>query len=135
MMIRLSALALLAASLSAEAEEFLSADEFEEIATNITQYFTRGGTFYGAEQFFTGRRSLWQYSDGSCTYGVWYEEGDAICFVYEDVPGGPQCWHFTRRGDSFYARIAGLAAGDPSELRLSKVDTEPLPCPGPDTGA
>ena len=128
------ALALLLASPMAMAEEFVSPSEFEAMSANQTQYFERGGEFYGAEQFFSDRTSLWQYGDGTCTRGTWYAQGDEICFVYEASPG-PQCWHFTKRNGNFYARIAGLSEGDPSELRLSKVDDIPLPCPGPDIGA
>jgi hypothetical protein len=133
MILRLTLMASLAFPLMARAEEFLSASEFEEISTNITQYFSRSGQFYGAEQFFTGRKSVWQYSDGSCTYGEWYESGDAICFIYDATPI-PQCWYITKRDGTYYARIAGLSAGDPSELKLTKLDDEPLPCAGPDTG-
>ena len=115
-------------------KDLVSPDEFEAMSTNRTQYFERNGEFYGAEQFFSDRTSVWQYSDGSCTWGKWYEQGDQICFIYDANPN-PQCWHFSERNGTFYARVAGLAEGDPSELRLSKVDDKPLNCPGPDIGA
>ena len=124
----------LALPVSALADGLVTADEFEAMSQNRTQYFERGGAFYGAEQFFSDRTSLWQYGDGTCTWGKWYAQDDQICFIYEASPT-PQCWHFSERGGTYYARIAGLAEGDPSELRLSKVDDKPLPCPGPDLGA
>lgn len=134
-MIRLLTLAVIVAfPVYGSAEGLVSPNEFEAMSQNRTQYFERGGVFYGAEQFFPDRTSLWQYRDGSCTWGKWYAEGDRICFIYEASPG-PQCWHFSKRDGSFFARIAGLAEGDPSELKLSKSDGEPLPCPAPDTGA
>lgn len=132
----LVALALLAAPpvTATAAETAVDAERFETMSTGRTLRFSRRGAPYGAEQYLPGRRVIWQYADGSCSHGFWYDGGEALCFVYEDTPS-PQCWIFSRRDGDFFARMAGVAAGDPSELRLSATSPAPLDCPGPDLGA
>lgn len=115
------------------AEDLLSAESFEDMSEGLTLRFSQGGTVYGAEQYLEDRKVIWQYSDGSCVNGFWYPQGDTLCFVYDDAPG-PQCWLFSRRGNDFFARVAGASAGDPSELRLASKTPAPLACDGPDIG-
>ncbi len=114
-------------------ESIVSADEFQSMSEGKTLYFEQQGRQYGAEQFFPGRQSTWVYGDGTCTEGRWYAQGEAICFKYTDQLL-PQCWIFAQRDGDFFARQLGLGAGDPSELRLSRRDETPLPCPAPGLG-
>ena len=130
---RLLTAALLVAGAPTFSETIVGADEFQQLSEGKTQYFTRDGVEFGAEQFYKNRTSTWQYEDGTCTVGQWYPVGDAICFVYEEQPV-PQCWHVVRRDGNIYARLRGTAAGDVSELLMSHVDNKPVPCPAPDLG-
>ncbi len=123
----------LAAPAALADEALVDAQRFETMSTGQTLRFSQSGAPYGAEQYLEGRRVIWQYADGSCAHGFWYEAGDALCFVYEDSPS-PQCWVFTERGSDFFARMQGLPSGDPSELRLSARTPAPLACEGPDLG-
>ena len=121
------------ATAPAVAQDLVSPQEFQRMSEGKTMYFSRGGRFYGAEQFYTRRRSLWQFADGECDHGEWYAEGDYICFVYEQNPG-PQCWHFLRRGPNrFAARAEGTS--EEFDILLENVDEKPLDCKGPAIGA
>ncbi|MCP5075618.1 MAG: hypothetical protein GY947_20300 [Rhodobacteraceae bacterium] len=119
-------------ALPAAAEEIISPDEFETLSTGKTLYFTRDGRHFGAEQFYTRRRSLWQYNGGECSDGVWYAKGDLICFEYEGNPA-PQCWHFLKTSQGFVARPENGAPE--ADITMSGIDTEPLDCKGPSVGA
>ena len=116
------------------AQTIVSPSEFEELSAGKTLYFSRGGRFYGAEQFYRSRRSLWMFADGECEHGQWYAaENNYICFIYEENPN-EQCWHFLRRdGGGFAARAEG--ATEEFDIFLDRVDEEPLDCKGPAIGA
>lgn len=131
---RVLLLALLAPCAAAGAQETVSPEAFEALSEGRTLRFEQDGQFYGAEQFFTGRRTLWQYPDGRCVYGRWYESGRLICFVYEDTPD-PQCWKVSRDGEALEVElyIRGMPTG--VAATLAGRDTEPLACPGPRVGS
>lgn len=126
-------LLLLCTALPAQADQLVGPAEFQAISEGKTLHFTRDGLTFGSEQFYKNRTSTWQYPNGECTSGQWYADGDAVCFVYEHEPF-PQCWLMTRRDDTIFARLSHLPDGDPSEIRLSHIDDEPVPCPAPDLG-
>ncbi|MEM8872124.1 MAG: hypothetical protein AAGB10_02200 [Pseudomonadota bacterium] len=107
--------------------------EFEAFSTGKTLEFGRGGAWYGSEQYLADRQVIWQYADGSCTYGAWFERDGALCFVYEDNPT-PQCWIVSERQSTLFVRPEAASPGDPSELRMTGEIEEPLNCPGPDLG-
>ncbi|MEO1549135.1 MAG: hypothetical protein AAFR93_01750 [Pseudomonadota bacterium] len=115
------------------AETVITGDAFEEMSTGKVMRFSQDGAYYGAEQFYEGRRSTWQYADGSCVDGIWYEEPGAICFDYEDASPA-QCWVFAQREGGFFARLRGSAATAPGQLELFSIDETPLTCAGPDLG-
>lgn len=111
---------------------------FEAMAEGRTlRFVTRDGASFGAEQYFPGRRSLWQYPDGSCAEGRWWPEGDTVCFSYG--PGAErQCWSFEAGPNGVAVRLLEGGAGAPvGELviDLARVDRTPLDCPGPDVGS
>ena len=107
----------------------MTPESFGRLAEGRTLYFTRDGRFFGAEQYFPGRRSLWRFDDGTCEEGRWWGEGRLICFAYEEAE--PQCWRFDGNSASFTAESVetGLV------LRFSHADERPLDCPGPDVGS
>lgn len=120
-------------ALPANAETIVSPSEFQNMSEGKTLYFSRNGEYYGAEQYYTRRQSLWQFSNGECEHGRWFAQGDQICFVYEDSLE-PVCWNFLQRDDgSFVARADGSDAA--FDLLLERTDDEPLECKGPAIGA
>ncbi len=123
---------ILALAAPAVAESIVSPQEFEAMSTGKTLYFTRDGRNFGAEQFYTRRRSLWQFNDGECSDGVWFADGDLICFDYLGNPD-TQCWHFLKTNDGFVARAEGAAPD--LDITMSGIDKKPLDCKGPAVGA
>lgn len=117
----------------AAGSDLLTADEFEQLSTGRTLHFSLGGQAYGAEQFLPGRRSIWAFDDGVCQRGVWFPEGERLCFLYEDADQ-VSCWTFRKRGDGLVARSDG-EPGSAIELRLDRVEDEPLACKAPGLGA
>lgn len=122
------ALALGAAQVHADP---VSPGEFEALAEGMTLHFGLDGIPFGAEQFFAGRRSLWQFADGTCQVGRWWDEDGLICFAYPPEPT-ELCWRLTRENGRLFAENAA-----PGGLRLemTRRDEIPLPCPGPDVGS
>ncbi len=114
------------------AEEIVTPQEFKDISEGKTLYFSRDGRLFGIEQFYKRHRSTWQFADGECDDGVWYPQGDYICFQYTKNPDA-QCWTFLKTDKGYVARAQG--AGPEFDLFLRSVDQEPLNCKGPDVGA
>lgn len=110
---------------------------FEAMAEGRTLRFTVDGVPFGAEQYFPGRRSLWQFANGLCAEGDWWPEGDLVCFNYgPDAPR--QCWRFERGPSGVYASPVEGGSGSPASelvLELAGMDDTPLACPGPDVGS
>lgn len=117
--------------MAAAAETPMTATDFEAYATGKTLSYAIGGEVYGAEQYMPGRRVLWAFKGQECTRGVWYEEAEQICFLYEH-DGTPQCWTFFQDADGLRARFNN----DPDGTELSEVaqTSDPLICAGPDVG-
>lgn len=113
------------------AEPPLTADQFEAMTTGRTLTYALGGEVYGIEQYKPGRRVMWAFRDDDCREGVWYPQGEEICFVYEHDPT-PQCWLFHARPGGMTARFMGDPQG--SELSVVAESTDPLLCAGPDVG-
>lgn len=114
-------------------ERILSMTEFQRLSEGKTMYFSQDGFFFGAEQFYTRRRSLWQNSARECLDGEWYPSADYICFNY-GLDSDPSCWHFYEKGGSYYARAEGSTTSD-FDIFMYNLDTKPLDCKGPDVGA
>lgn len=112
----------------------LDPSTFEAMATGHTLRFTRDGQPFGAEQYFSGRRSLWRYVDGTCAEGVWWPEGENVCFSY-GAEAGRECWAFESGPTGVSVRLVEGSGGEPGlTLDLAGTDTTPLDCPGPDVG-
>jgi hypothetical protein len=129
------ALAVLLLTVSAAAAETVMMPEaFETETTGRTLYFSYLGQSFGAEQYFSDRRVLWRYADGSCQRGRWWPEGPRICFTYD---GGPdaQCWAFHPRPSGFAAALLDGGGETGFVLELAGIDTRALDCPGPYVGS
>ncbi|MEO0370501.1 MAG: hypothetical protein AAF231_03505 [Pseudomonadota bacterium] len=109
----------------------MSGAEFEEYTLGKTFYFASEGEPYGAEEYLPNRRVRWTFLDGKCKEGEWYEQGEMICFVYEDQPV-PQCWSFEISAGGLSARFEN----DPAKTELYEVrkSPEPLMCLVPEIG-
>lgn len=113
------------------AQSRMTASEFDDYTLGKTFYFGSQGKAYGAEEYFGDRRVRWTFLDGKCQDGIWYEQGELICFLYENQPD-PQCWSFERSAGGLIARFEN----DPEQTELYEVEksAEPLMCLGPDVG-
>ncbi len=120
-----------AIAMPVQAETLLTSDQFQAFSENSTVYFDRQGEPYGAEQYLPRKRVIWTFLDGQCQTGVWFSEGDGICFLY-DGQTSAQCWHFLETDAGKSARVIG---DDPAnDLVVSGQDQTPLKCPGPAVG-
>lgn len=125
----LTALILPTASFS---ETIVTPSEFEALSNGKTLYFSRNGQHFGAEQFYTRRRTLWQNGLKECLDGEWFAKQDMICFNY-NTENDPQCWHFIKKSDGYVARSEGSTAE--FDIFMYNIDTKPLDCKGPSVGA
>ena len=115
----------------AQAQQSLSAAEFEAYTTGKTLFYGRDGAAYGAEEYLDNRRVRWSFLDGKCKDGRWYEEQGQICFVYEDNPD-PQCWTFEQGTTGLIARFQGLSSG--TDVYEAQDSDEEMLCLGPEVG-
>lgn len=113
----------------------IGAFEFDARTTGKTIYYGLGGSEYGAEQYLEGRRVLWSFLDGECRAGVWWPQGQDICFSYEGFET-VQCWQFFDTPSGLRAEFQQTGGGDsetegPYQMRSTE---EPLYCLGPKVG-
>lgn len=111
--------------------EFLTAEEFDAATKGKTFYFSSDGAPYGAEEYLEGRRVRWSFLDGECIEGRWWQEGQMICFAYENDPS-PHCWTFQKSGNG----LTALFENNPEARALYEVKQSPKPmmCLGPKVG-
>lgn len=121
---------LLGAPLSAGAP--MTAEEFDDYTRGKTLFYGSDGALYGVERYLDNRRVVWSFLDGQCKDGWWYEEAGQICFIYEDRPGDPQCWTFSRSPRGLSAQFEN----DPEATELYEAEDidEEMLCYGPDVG-
>ncbi|WP_134013876.1 hypothetical protein [Litoreibacter halocynthiae] len=115
----------------AQAETKMTPSQFETFTRDTTVFFNRHDAPYGAEQYLRDRRVIWSFLDGTCQRGIWFGEGDEICFLYDDQPDA-LCWYFFDDGVRQSARIVGDDPAD--DLVVVGKSSDPLVCPGPDVG-
>lgn len=109
----------------------LSGAEFDAYTRGKTLFYGFEGVAYGVERYLPNRRVVWSFLDGDCKEGIWYEQDDQICFIYEDR-SDPQCWVFIESG----GRLVAKFEGDPEATELyeaADIDDEMI-CYGPDVG-
>ncbi len=130
-MLRLVAILFLLPAYTASAQSALSGADFDEYTRGKTLFYGFQGQVYGVERYLPNRRVIWSFLDGNCKEGVWYEQNDQICFIYEDRLD-PQCWVFTRSAGGLIAQFEG----DPAETELYEAEDidEEMVCYGPDVG-
>ena len=116
----------------AGAQERLRASEFDALTRGKTFYYASDGRPYGAEEYLEGRRVRWSFLDGQCMDGRWWEEGELICFAYEDFPDDHHCWSFRQEGGGLAARFENDPTG--RELYEVRQSDEPMLCLGPKVG-
>lgn len=104
--------------------EPLTGSEFEAYATGKTLTFAEDGTPYGAEQYLPGQRVRWAFDQDTCKEGIWYEQDQNICFIYEDG-ATPQCWQFFVESDKLKAIFQGESG---TELYEAWASDGPLSC-------
>lgn len=104
--------------------------EFDAYVTGKTLTYAENGVAYGAEQYLPNRKVRWAFDKDTCLYGAWYEQGEAICFIYEDG-SAPQCWHFFSQNGKLRAEFQGDSG---TELYEAWASNAPLTCMGPQVG-
>jgi hypothetical protein len=128
----LLSLSLLLASLSpAFAQDPLDAAQFDAATTGKTFYYSSEGQPYGAEEYLKDHRVRWSFLDGHCQTGKWWQDGEHICFAY-DQSTAVHCWTFTQGPSGLIARLAGDPPG--RDLYEMRQNAEPLFCLGPEVG-
>lgn len=112
----------------------MSAAEFDAYTRGKTFYYEGSGAPYGAEEYLDNNRVRWSFLDGKCIEGVWYMQGEMICFEYENDLG-PECWVFSLSENGLTARFSNPAnSSDPTVLYEVEQSDKPLLCLGPEVG-
>ena len=107
------------------AESLITPEEFEDLSTGKTLHFNNELGYHGSEQYLSDREVRWRFANGLCQVGYWYDQGDAICFQYENEPA-PMCWLFLQTDRGLEAEQ--LPRGFTSPLLLDFVDTSDILC-------
>ncbi|MEP1969469.1 hypothetical protein [Shimia sp.] len=113
------------------AQSAMTGPEFDAYTQGKTLFFAADGQQYGVEEYLPDNRVRWSFMDGQCKEGLWYEQANQICFVYEDSVR-PQCW-------SFYLSPGGISAvfednSDGRVLYEVQASSEEMICLGPEVG-
>ena len=116
---------------SVAAQTPLSGSEFDKYTQGKTLFYGFEGQIYGVERYLPNRRVIWSFLDGNCKEGIWYQQGEQICFVYEDRLD-PQCWVFTQSGGGLIAQFE--CNPEATELYEAEDLGEEMVCYGPDVG-
>jgi hypothetical protein len=109
----------------------LSAEAFDDYTRGKTLFYGNNGVAYGVERYLDGRRVIWSFLDGDCREGVWYEQEEQICFIYEDRLE-PQCWTFSVGPGGLSAQFEN----EPQSTQLYEAEDigEEMMCLGPEVG-
>lgn len=118
------ALALVAAPAAAEP---MGAAAFGAFAEGWTLHFRdEYGNYFGSEEFFADGRTIWKPAGGVCHEGLWAEDRDRICFLYET---NIACWRLYAKGaDGIYAESADHDGPPRTRLWLMRRDHSGLSC-------
>jgi hypothetical protein len=117
--------------LPAWADRVMSPAEFEDFATGKTMDYDDGFGVWGREEYLPGRRVRFSFTDDECRFGIWYDQGEQVCFVYDHDPE-PKCWTYFTDGKNVTTEFANDGPGGTlSSVRPTK---EPLVCLGPEVG-
>lgn len=124
-------LGLCTGAIPVQAQDVMTAQEFDTYTRGKTLFYGQNGASYGAERYMDNRRVRWSFLDGDCKEGEWYEDAGQICFVYEDDPD-PQCWTFQEEGSGLTARLQNLT-GTTDLYEAGNLGDE-MVCLGPEVG-
>lgn len=126
-MIRGLLLALIVAA-PATAAEPMSGAEFRAFSEGWTLHFrNESGDYFGTEQYFPDGRTVWLPTGGQCRQGLWAEDQDRICFLY-DI--GISCWRlFAEGADGIYAESVEEEGPPQTRLWLMRRDQSAVLCP------
>jgi hypothetical protein len=118
------------------AETPMTGAEFQaHVGQNTISYLYSTG-IRGVADYGPGRTLLWAFEGDTCIKGTWFEDGDQLCFAFEDGSLSA-CWHFYLEDNRLHGRSTVLASGDLEPIDIVEVShtDQPLTCPGPDVGA
>ncbi len=111
--------------LAALAEGPLDAASFDARTLGRTITYSQNGEVYGIEEYLPDRRVRWAFVGGECHEGTWFQDGEDICFFYEDG-ADLQCWQFSDTEAGLVARFRGNPDNEPL---VSLAETRaPLAC-------
>ena len=116
---------------SAQADPLLTAKEFDALTLGRTMTWAEFGQVYGVEQYLPDHQVRWTELGTDCKLGHWYQEGTAICFLYEDDPE-PNCWDISQSDSGMQAEFLTDPPG--TEPVVVEETHEPMPCFGPEVG-
>jgi len=112
------------------AESPMTGAEFEAYVEGRTLSFgTLGNPAYGVEKYLKNREVIWSPLDGTCVDGIWFEQGEDICFLYEHDPEA-KCWKTFRTENGIRAEFTTRPGQ--SAIFETVENPEELICPGPD---
>ncbi|WP_322866841.1 hypothetical protein U5922_012025 [Aquicoccus sp. G2-2] len=113
------------------AQSPLDAAGFDALTKGKTFYYSSDGQPYGGEEYLDNHRVRWSFLDGHCQNGKWWQQGENICFAYDESPD-VHCWTFEQGTSGLIAHLAGDPPG--RALYEMQQNNEPLYCLGPDVG-
>jgi hypothetical protein len=127
------ALALLPAA--ALAETPMTGAKFQaHVGTGSVAYLYSNGV-RGVADYGPDRTLLWAFEGDDCIKGYWFDDGDQLCFAFEDGTLSA-CWHFFKEDNRLRGVATQLGSGNLTHLEIYEVahTDQPLTCPGPDVG-
>lgn len=104
---------------------------FENYSTGKTLAYLQDGLIWGRETYLPGRHVLWRAVGEDCKAGHWWDEGDAVCFSYDDGTTA-QCWAFASGPSGLTATFLNEPGSLPADVQ---EEADPVPCPGPEIGS
>ncbi len=130
-MTRTFALILCLVPLAAQAERVMTPAEFEAYSTGKTIDYEDDFSVWGREEYLPNRRVRFSFTDDECRFGTWYDQGDQVCFVYDDDPD-PKCWTYFTDGKNVTTVFENDGPG--GTISTARPTKEPLVCLGPEVG-
>ena len=122
----------------AVAETPMTGAEFQaHVGTNTFSYRYSNGV-RGVADYGPGRTLVWAFEGDSCVKGYWFDDGDQLCFAFEDKTLSA-CWHFFKDGNRLRGHVTRLGSGYGTDIDIDIFEVshtdQPLTCPGADAGA
>jgi hypothetical protein len=119
----------------ASGETPMTGAEFQaHVGTNTFSYLY-SNCVHGIADYGPGRTLRWAFEGDVCINGTWFEDGDQLCFAFEDGTLSA-CWHFYKDDNRLRGHATVLGSGDQADIDIFEVShtDQPLTCPGPDVG-